>query len=335
MNSKIKKNLFLLLCIFETVFVFSVTKKEPIWFKDFKSIYPETKYIVQIGSGETEEQAQNSSIALIARFFQTNVSSNLSTKMVSILKNDKAFDELTVIDDIEVTSTVNLFALKFEETYYSKKEKQYYSLAYINRDSAWDLYKSQIEMSKSTFYSFFNKAEETSEPFIKYIKYKQAWVSAKDILEKLKYGNLLNPKKNSIYSKDREVISSLPILMKDISKTASIYVSVKGDYNNILGNSVKQLFINEGFEFSKTGTYTLFIGIEPNVEGNEPLTIYPSVYVELSNSKGDIFFTYDYTHHEKTIAYALETAQRKVYPKIAEIISTEIKVRLNDELNKE
>ena len=84
MNSKIKKILFLLLCIFETVFVFSVTKKEPIWFKDFKSIYPETKYIVQIGSGETEEQAQNSSIALIARFFQTNVSSNLSTKMVSI-----------------------------------------------------------------------------------------------------------------------------------------------------------------------------------------------------------------------------------------------------------
>lgn len=332
MYCNVKKILLLLLCFFETVFIFSVTKKEPDWLKDYKSLYPETKYIVQIGSGETEEQAQNSSIALIARFFQTNVNSNLTTKMVSILKNDKAFDELTVIDDIEVKSTVNLFALKFEETYYSKKEKQYYSLAYINRDTAWEMYKSQIEMSKSTFYHFYNKAENNSEPFLKYIDYNQAWISAKDFLEKLEYGNLLHPKKNSIYSKDREIISSLPVLIKDISKTASICFSVKGDYNNILGNTIKQVFINEGFEFSKNGSYTLSLLIEPNIEGSDPLVIYPSVYVEVKNSKGDIFFTHDYTHSEKTIAYTLETAQRKSYPKIAEIVSTEMKEKLKNEV---
>ena len=335
MNNKIKKILLLIFCVLETVFVFSVTKKEPAWLKDYESIYPESEYIVEIETGETEEQARNSCVAMIARFFQTNVNSNLTTKMVSISKDDNFFEEVTLIDDIEVKSTVNLFALKFEETYYSKKEKQYYSLAYINRDIAWEMYKSQIEMSKSTFYSFYNKAEDISEPFLKFIKYKQALISAKDFLEKLEYGNLLNPKKNTIYTKDIELISSIPILIKEVCKNAPISVSVKGDYNNILGNSVKKLFINEGFEFSQTGTYILSVGIEPNVEGNEPLTIYPSVYVELSNSKGDIFFTYDYTHPEKTIAYALETAQRKVYPKIAEIISTEIKVRLNDELNKQ
>ena len=87
MNNKIKKILLLIFCVLETVFVFSVTKKEPAWLKDYESIYPESEYIVEIETGETEEQARNSCVAMIARFFQTNVNSNLTTKMVSISKD--------------------------------------------------------------------------------------------------------------------------------------------------------------------------------------------------------------------------------------------------------
>lgn len=333
MNSKIKNFLLLLLCIFETVFVFSVTKKEPIWLHDYLSIYPSSEYIVQMGTGETEDKAKASCVAEIGKYFNTQVKSNLTAKELIVNTNDDKFKQYTIDNEIEVKTDVELFAIEFEETYYSKKEKKYYSLGHIHRDTAWEMYKSQIEMSKSTFYSFYNKAEESDEHFFKFIAYKQAQLYANDFLEKLKFGSLLHPKKSTIYNKDRDIVSNLPVLVKDNGKKSSLAVSVKGDYNNILGNSVKQLFINEGFEFNKNSSYTLSVEINPNVEGNEPLTIYPSVYVELRNSKGDIFFTYDYTYPEKTIAYALETAQRKVYPKIAEILSTEMYERLKDVLN--
>lgn len=328
-----KKNLFLLLCFFETVFVFSVTKKEPIWLHDYLSIYPSSEYIVQMGTGETEDKAKASCVAEIGKYFNTQVKSNLTAKESIVKKNDDKFKEYTIDNEIEVKTDVELFAIEFEETYYSKREKKYYSLGHIHRDTAWEMYKSQIEMSKSTFYSFYNKAEESDEHFLKFIAYKQAQVYANEFLEKIQYGSLLNPKKSTIYNEDRDVISSLPVLIKDNGKKSSISVSVKGDYNNILGNTVRQLFIKEGFEFSKNGYYTLSVEIDPNVEGNNPLVIYPSVYVELSNLKGDSFFTFDYTYPEKTIAYALETAQKKVYPKIAEILSTEMNERLKDVLN--
>lgn len=328
-----KKILFLLLCFLETICVFSVTKKEPIWLHDYQSIYPSTEYIVQMGTGETEDNAKASCVAEIGKYFNTQVKSNLTAKELIVNTNDDKFKQYTIDNEIEVKTDVELFAIEFEETYYSKKEKKYYSLGHIHRDTAWEMYKSQIEMTKSTFYSFYNKAEESDEHFLKFIAYKQAQVYANEFLEKIQFGGLLHPKKSTIYNKDRDVISNLPVLIKDNGKKSSISVSVKGDYNNILGNAVRQLFIKEGFEFSKNGSYTLSIEIDPNVEGNDPLTIYPSVCVDLSNLKGDSFFTFDYTYPDKTIAYALETAQKKVYPKIAEILSTEMYERLKDVLN--
>ena len=46
--------------------------------------------------------------------------------------------------------------------------------------------------------------------------------------------------------------------------------------------------------------------------------------IELLNSNGKIFYTYNYKHQENTVAYNLETAQKRIFPKIAEILNKEI-----------
>ena len=180
--------LFFLLC----VSIFAKPSKEPDWVHNYKTIYPENHFIVQRGRGNSEEESKTEAIAQIARYFQTQVNANLSTNLTSISKNNEVIEETKIVNDVEILSQINLFAVEFTDPYYNKKEKKWYCLAYINREKAWNIFKSQIEITKSIFDVSYKNAENENEPFFQYALYKQSWETSKDFLEKLEFGRLLN-----------------------------------------------------------------------------------------------------------------------------------------------
>ena len=62
-----------------------------------------------------------------------------------------------------------------------------------------------------------------------------------------------------------------------------------------------------------------------NPNGENPVTIMPAVIVSIKSREGKAVFSYEAKMMEKTVAYSLENAQKKAFPKLSKKINVEIK----------
>ena len=319
-----KTVIFFILCSFAAV-CFAKPKSEPEWFKNYRSVFPNSEYLAQKGSGTTAEDAKTDAASQLARYFQSTVSANLSTTMSSITTGSSIQEETRVIDEVNVKSEVEFIGLEFTESYYYKSEKKWYAVAYMIRDDAWVQYKPKIESEKTKFYSILKKTESEDDSFTKVSLYKSAWKLSGDLIEKLEYGRIINPNEEEKYSADRTAIAELPAKIEKEQKNLTIFVNLKGDYGNIMETSIKTALEKGGFIVGEKGNYIADVIVSSNPNGENPVTIMPAVIVSIKSSEGKAVFSYEAKMMEKTVAYSLENAQKKAFPKLAEKINEEIK----------
>ena len=73
------RKLFLINCMF-FIFIFSSFAKPspmPEWVQNYSSVYPDSEYLCQRGSGKSAEEAKTDATGALARYFQMYVSANL------------------------------------------------------------------------------------------------------------------------------------------------------------------------------------------------------------------------------------------------------------------
>ena len=208
-NIKRIKNKFLFLSLLLCTFS-CFAKGEPEWFLNWRTVYPNGKYIAQRGRGENAEKARTDALSQIARYFQTTVNANLTTTMQSVTSENSVAENTTVIDEVSVLSQVELFAVEYTESYYHKKEKMWYSVAFIERSAAWTQFKPHVDMEKNTFNRMFQKACEESEPLEKLKSLKTAFEQGKILLQKLEYARIINPAEEEKYISERNCLSEIP-----------------------------------------------------------------------------------------------------------------------------
>lgn len=319
-----KKNEIFILLAFISSFCFAKPSPEPEWFRNYKKVYPNLEYIAQRGSGKTAEDAKTDAASQLAWYFQSTVSANLSTTMSSITSGTNIEEETRVVDEVNVTSEVEFIGLEFTESWYYKPEKKWYAVAYIKRDDAWVQYRPKIEAEKARFYGFYKKAEKETDSFTKISLYRSAWKASGDFLEKLEYGRIINPKEEEKYSQDRNVVSDLPSKIETEQKNLTLEVHIYGDYANIIETAAKNAFSRNGFVAGIKGNYVADVVVNSNPSGSDPVAIVPAVTVTIKNRNGKAIYSYETNLTEKTVAYTLENAQKKAFPKLAEKINQEI-----------
>ena len=319
------KKILILWLSFVSAVCFAKPKSEPDWFKNYRTAFPNSEYLAQRGSGVTAEEAKTDAAAQLARYFQSTVSANLSTIMSSITTGSSVQEETRVIDEVNVTSEVEFIGLEFTESYYYKPEKKWYAVAFMVREDAWVQYRPKIEAEKTKFNSFLKKAESEEDSFTKLSLYKSAWKVSGDLMEKLEYGRIINPKEEEKYSADRTEVAELLSKIEKEQKNLTIVVNLKGDYGNIVETSIKTALEKGGFIVGENGNYTADVVVSSNPNGENPVTIMPAVTVSIKSSEGNAVFSYEAKLTEKTVAYSVENAQKKVFPKLAEKINEEIK----------
>lgn len=305
-------------------FLFAKSKKEPNWFKNSKNVFPKSEYISQLGSGKTEEEAKTDALEQLSQYFKTTVNSNLSTSIKAFSTENSSQKSSSIINNVEIKSEVDFFGVQFTESYYLKKEKKYYIVVYIKRADAWNQYKPKIEAQKTEFYEFYNKAQNESDSFFKIGFLRNAENSSIEFLKKLEYARILSPKEEEKYSVDRKTISKIPSLIEQEKKNITIFVFISGDYANIIENAVKKSFEKNGFLVSKNAKYKANVKVFANESGSEPICIFPSVELTISDNNENPVFSYETNIQERTVAYTLENAKRKAFPKLAEKINQEL-----------
>ncbi|WP_294428360.1 hypothetical protein [uncultured Treponema sp.] len=303
----------------------------PAWMSDWRTVYPDTEYIAQRGRADAEETARTEAVAQIARYFQTSVNASLKTSIQSVTSGENVSETTSVVNDVDVMSQVELFAVETTDPFYFKKENKWYCLAFIEREKAWNQYQPTVESAKAEFYSMKKNADDESDPFTKSSLYGKTWKSGKILLEKLEYARILNAKKEAAYSDDRKCVSEIPALIAAEKEKCTVYLSVSGDYGNIISSSLSQTLSKNGFKIAKNqkeSLYTAVATVETNSSGNDPISVMPSLDLKIESRGGKTVYATQIKSGKKTLAYTLENAQKKSYPILAEesskIISSEL-----------
>lgn len=328
-----KKTVISFILSFVLAACFAKSNPEPTWVKNYRTVYPNSEYLVQRGSGDTAEKARTDATAALSRYFQTNVNANLSTTMSSVTTGNSISEQTVVVDEVNVQSQVEFFGLEYTEPYFNKEDKKWYCLVYMNREEAWTQYKPQIEIKKNTFNGLYKNLEKETDSFSKLNQCSKVWNAGKELLEKLEYGRIINPEKESVYEKERTLISEIPVIYEQAKQNCSIYIQLNTDYNRMISTAVSTVFSESGFTVSKNrndASYTAEIFIDENISGSEPLSIKPVVNLKLVNKENKSVFSYEVMSGEKSIGYTLESAQKKSYPKLTKELEEGIKQKFSD-----
>lgn len=230
-------------------------------------------------------------------------------------------------------SNVEIFGLEYTDGYYFKKEKKWYSVAFIKRETAWNQYKPKIEDAKSAFYAIYDNAVSEEDILLRCSMYKKALESGKDFLHHLEYGRILNTEKEAEYKNDRKTISEIPSLIETEKNSCTIFIDIQGDYEKLVQSALMEVFKEAGFRLVRTeaeSAYTCNAFVELNRSGSEPLSIKPGLEIRIENNQKKTIFSEQINSQDKTLAYSLENAQKKAFPLFSEKISETIKTELAD-----
>lgn len=292
----------------------------PNWVLNHRAAIPESEYIAQLGTGGSADAARADATEAVARYFQTSVSASLSA------------EGAMAVDEVKVSSEVSLFALEYTEPYYYKKAKKWYCLAFIRRHDAWARYKPRIELAKDVFLRLYESAEAEADPFLRLSRLKTAQGAVSDMLERLEYGRTISPQNEAAYLSVRDKVARIPVLSETARKECTVFVSARGDHNRAMEQAVSNALAKSGFTVTGTAggaKYTASVDVDDNASGSDPVAIMPTVSLKIMGKGGNAIYSYEAAASEKTMAYTIENAKKRVYPKLAQEVESALQKDLD------
>jgi len=327
-----KKHFFSLMAFACLVPIYAKKVAMPEWIQNYRMVFPASEYLAQRGSGDTAEKSKTDATAALSRYFKTSVNANLSTTMTSVTAANSAEEKTLVVDDVNVLSQVELFALEYTEPFYYKAEKKWYCVVYMNRNDAWQQYKPQIEIKKNSFCGLYANLEAEKDFFEKAKMCGKVWQSATELLEKLEYGRIINPNEEASYQDERDKIAQIPVIFEESRQNCSIYIQTENDYNRLAESAVSSAFTDCGMKVVKNieqANYIAELFIELNVSGSEPVSVKPGLELKIQNKEEKTVYSCEVQTAEKSVAYSLENAQKKAFPRLAKETEEAVKKDLS------
>lgn len=246
-----KQFIRVLIFLFFTAAVYGAAKP-PAWYDSLETVYPENRYIAQIGYGKTRQDAEADALAHIAGFFQTTVSTHIESQESFVSKNGNQSTSKELTAQTIVQSQMDLFAVEYSKPYTDKSSRQTAIVAYIDRNKAWHIYESKMKAYTDAFLHQYTAADAKRDPLQKYLLFSAAKESADDFLLGYGLGMLLAPVNcKAAYSAINTEVLALKAKMNDLKTACMMRVSVTGDTDNIIQRKITELLSSEGFAVQK------------------------------------------------------------------------------------
>ena len=127
----------------------TVASKRPGWVEVGQhNDYPDRRFIMAVGQGDTREKAADRARAGISKRFSVSVEAKTVVIESTWILNSggvvKESSRAQVRDGVATSSAMQLEDLAIAETWFDKKNAQYYSLAVLNRTKAFDRVENAI-----------------------------------------------------------------------------------------------------------------------------------------------------------------------------------------------
>jgi hypothetical protein len=285
-----------------------------------RQVYPDGRYIAQRGSGINREAAEVNAATQIASFFNTQVSYQFEERFREENGNVQSIVDIETV----VISYINLFGLRYaSDAYYDRRSKQWITVAYIDRNEAWQIYEPRFKRLTESFHQLFQSAENEIDPFRKVLTLiaAQNFIRTSEFQNDEIFGQILYPTRmNETFANMRTQIARLPELLNNARRNVSIFIGCADDFESIITNAFSQKFIEIGFPITRdrdSASAVCTITINEGRQQRELGIFYhPSLQAVISNTTG-VLSTFN-VEGERVGAVLPDVAKRRAYQSLAD-----------------
>jgi hypothetical protein len=293
-------------------------------------VYPDSAYIARVGRGKTREAAEVNGAAEIARFFTSQISVESSYRLTERYENGRGGETLETEDTAFVTSEINLFGIRYaHDPFYNKVEKEWRTVAYIDRAEAWDVYALRFQKHSAAFHALYEAAEGEANPFKKVLVLQVArnYARSAEFEAALALGQMLHPlRMNTAFAPVRAEIAALPRQINEAKTEASIFVDCPVDLDGAIRAALTGAISGESFPVSKdraTASAVCFASVDEGLEKRDAGTFYtPVLTVSITGKTGAALFSMTINAPRKS-AVNPDIARRRAYTALAGEIQTQ------------
>ena len=227
----LKKALFVLTVFISIIFLScnSVPKETPApdWFVNTEAVYPDSQYIAIIGEGFSKPESLAAAEQELGKYFGQNVKSTV-TATEEWSGNDKEgyVNNKNLNKEYTITFDVDLFAVKKTKPWYNADTGSFFVCAYIDRESAFEMYRPTIIKARTDFHNFYNDSIDETDLYKKLDWLEETDNIGTQYLNVLNFAQCIKPSAADIYKKDIEAISEI----KNELKAIQIEVSKRPDW---------------------------------------------------------------------------------------------------------
>ena len=147
----------------------AVNDPAPQWMNDLDSVYPDSQYIAAVGTGDTRRDAESDASGSVARRFNVDIKADTQAqkRYHEVVSNEKSYNEsdVSIVDKVSSSANEQLKDLKFSDPYVDAKG-QVNIVAYLDRNSVANLYRTVITKDKSVIDSLRIRADSASSALV-------------------------------------------------------------------------------------------------------------------------------------------------------------------------
>lgn len=232
-------------------------RNAPDWLDNPQSSYPESEYIVAIGSGVSRSAAEANAAGNISRIFQTVIQTEelFQERYQEIISGDSFSSETTsdINREILLSSSQTLFNLQYADSY-TDNQGVVYVLAYIDRAVTTEIYLEMINSHIERVVFYLNRHKQSDEVLQKFAYIGAAAVisAANQVLiEQLR---IIAPHHQVRLSYNHDEILELG---REAARAIPFSVTVKNDRDQRIETLLSEMVTSRGFVVADTGPISI------------------------------------------------------------------------------
>ena len=282
---------------------------EPRWVRFREQEYPDSRFISALGMGKGDEEAKNAAMNGLALYFKSTVSvqQQILTQYNEVVSGTqkKTEKDTAMSNQVQIASQAEFLGAHFTSPWYNEQNRNWYVLAYINKQEAVELYQNRISANLTMLETMLT---ETKEPLQQYQAFKRAASIARcieaDILGLGELSDASTAHRETL-EYTRKVMADSRAFRSQLRFSAAIEADPQGRIQRKLLDVLEQ---NGYVAVRNQGDYTITGEIFCDEETfPKAFFIHSGISLQLSNRAGDLLFSYT-KNYERQGARSLNMA---------------------------
>ncbi len=311
------------LLILSCVLLVAKKNEEPEWLNNPKSIYPDAMYLSALGEGDTRLAAENDAAGNLSRVFESRIKVDQTYRERYQELTRGATTEAQSLSEMDrnvgVQAEQTLFNIQFGESY-SDKTGRVHVIAYLDRLRTGEIYNSKIEENANQINWYLDKQKSTDDALTKYALQNAAVIVATNNQVLMEQLRIISPNMAEFIQLPYD-LNELQTTLKDMGKNMRISIAIKGDQDDKITNTLKEMLSEAGFSLGDNGVLKITgeIGYEKvNLGKDDQKFVRWEITVDLNDQSGENLIHYYEKGREGHISYpeAMERSVREIEKKL-------------------